>query len=694
MNPFPDCVVVSRDAALQRTLAACVNASVSLRAVDRADRLGELLDEAPHLPLVLDLRQDDAAALIPRCLAEWPRALVIALGPPRSDPVRAAEAAGAYAAEDVAADRLRLQALLRRALDHARLLRERDALRDAPAPAKSPADTILRPAGGRIGWLPLQHFSRAFRHAGDVQSLVDQVVEAIASATLVMRAGLFARLRDGAAFRLRSGLRCLGPVHDLEFADGDPLVRWMSAHAHLISRSTLDYLQTPSERALLKQALDAMGAEVIVPLQGQKRLSGWLFIGHRATGLPFSHEDLEALMILADHVAVILENALLSEDHAVQKTLAETLLHSLPTGIVTADAGGTVRWCNDVAGAILDIAPERVLNQPVSMLGSRLADLIWRGLETDAPPEPCDLADPSGTRHLSAHVRRLSARGQCLGAVALIQDLTRERTLIQQQAALDRRAFWNELAAAMSHEIRNPLVAISTFAQLLPERYADPEFRTEFRSVVEREIERLNNITEQINAFAHPPDPVVHPVDMGDVLRKSLDEARGRDAAFARVPASLDLEPDLPPLTGDGRALQEACTHLVVNALEAASAGPKPRIDLAAAFDAAAGDSGLSIRIRDNGRGIPAEHMAKLFSPFYTTKARGLGLGLAIAQRTVRDHGGRIDVDSGPTGTEVRIRLPAAPAPAGAAGVNALHNGPQPVSCPSQAEPEPGADHR
>ena len=328
------------------------------------------------------------------------------------------------------------------------------------------------------------------------------------------------------------------------------------------------------------------------------------------------------------------------------------------------------------------------------MLGSRLADLVWRALRGESAREPCELAEADGRRPHSVQVRALVHGGQLLGAVALIHDLSRERSLMEKQAYLERRTFWNELAAAMSHEIRNPLVAISTYAQLLPDRYADPEFRHEFKRVVAAEIARLNGITEQINAFAHPPDPVVHPVDMGDVLRKSLDEARGRDAAFARVPASLDLEPDLPPLTGDGRALQEACTHLVVNALEAASAGPKPRIDLAAAFDAAAGDSGLSIRIRDNGRGIPAEHMAKLFSPFYTTKARGLGLGLAIAQRTVRDHGGRIDVDSGPTGTEVRIRLPAAPAPAGAAGVNALHNGPQPVSCPSQAEPEPGADHR
>ncbi len=673
MNPFPDGVVYSRDDALQRKLAACVDASVSLRAVDRADRLDALLAQAPALPLVLDLRQDDAAALLPRCLAEWPRALVIALGLPRSDPLRAAEAAGVYAAEDLEADRPRLQALLRRALDHARLLREHHALREGAAAAAPPPEAARRPPGGRIGWPPLQHFSRAFRHAGNVQSLVDQIVEAIASATLVMRAGLFARLRDSTAFRLRSGLRCLETVHELEFTERDPLVRWMSAHAHLVSRSTLAYLQTPSERALLTQALDAMGAEVIIPLQGQQRLSGWLFVGHRATGLPFAHEDLEELMILADHVAVILEHALLSEEHAVQKTLAETLLHSLPTGIVTTDAGGTVRWCNAVAGTVLDIAPERVLNQPVSMLGSRLADLIWRALEQDAAPDPCNLEDPAKTRHLSAHVRRLSDHGQCLGAVALIQDVTRDRALIQQQAALDRLAFWNELAAAMSHEIRNPLVAISTFAQLLPERYADPEFRTEFHSVVAREIERLNNITEQINAFAHPPEPTFRDLDLGALLAQSLAIARAADPAFAAVPVTLDVSPGTSPLTGDERSLREGFGHLLTNAFEAVAGKPRPTVRVTATPLSAPGwPDAVLVEVRDNGDGIPAELLSKVYSPFCTTKARGMGLGLAIAQRTTRDHQGDIRIDSTREGTGVIVVLPRrgphAPPPAAPAG--------------------------
>lgn len=646
---------------MRQRLTAFLEAEAQVLPVERVENLEAILPHAPYVLVVLDLRQNDSVKLLPRFRQEWPRAVVIVLGFPRTAPMLAAEEYGIYAAEDINADRKRIQGLLARAFDYARVLRENESLREKAARGGTQAATEpgpRRPAG-RNGLLPLQHFSRAFRYADNVQNLLNQIVEAIASAALVPRAGIFARLRDSATFRLRSGLHCLEATQTLEFAECDPLTRWMSSNAHLVSRSTLEYISDPLDRTLLEQALDAMGAEVILPLQGQQRLSGWLFVGHRATGVPFDHEDLEELMVIADHVAVILENALLHEEITVQKMLAETLLHSLPTGIVTTDASGIIRWCNSVASQVLDIAQERVMNQPVAMLGSRLADLIWRTLQGESFPEACELTEAGGRRHLSVQLRRLTDHDQCLGAVALIHDLTRERALLEKQSQLERLAFWNELAAAMSHEIRNPLVAISTFAQLLPERYADPEFRNEFRNVAAQEIGRLNGITEQINAFAHPPEPVFKELDLGQVLEKSVTLARQRDATFGETPVALTVAPNLPPLAGDERALKECFAHLLVNALEAVAKEKKPHIQVTAdTLHAKDRTAGIVVGIRDNGKGIPPDMQCKVFSPFYTTKARGMGLGLAIAQRTILDHGGQVQLDSTKAGTGVTITLP------------------------------------
>lgn len=644
---------------MRQRLTAFLKAMAQVISMDRVENLEATLPHAPHTIVVLDLRQNDSVKLLPRFRQEWHTAVVIALGLPRTEPMLAAEEC-IYAAEDINAERTQIQGLIARAMDYARVLNENQILRGKTTVAGAQAATNPDPRrqAGRNGLLPLQHFSRAFRYADNVQNLLNQMVEAIASAALVSRAGIFARLRDSATFRLRSGLRCLEATQKLEFTERDPLARWISSNAHMVSRSTLEYINDPLDRTILQQALDAMGAEAILPLQGQQRLSGWLFVGQRATGVPFDHEDLEELMVIADHVAVILENALLQEEITVQKMLAETLLHSLPTGIVTTDAKGIIRWCNSVASQVLDIAQERIMNQPIAMLGSQLADLIWRTLKGEPLPDACELMETGGRRHLSAQLRRLTDHDQCLGAVALIHDLTRERALMEKQSHVERMTFWNELAAAMSHEIRNPLVAISTFAQLLPERYADPEFRNEFRNVAAQEIKRLNGITEQINAFAHPPEPMFKELDLGQVLEKSVTLARQRDAAFGKTPVALTVAPNLPPLAGDERALKECFAHLIVNALEAVAKERNPRIQVTSDMLYANGQPiGIVVGIRDNGKGIPPDMLAKVFSPFYTTKAQGMGLGLAIAQHTILDHGGQIKLDSTHAGTGVTITL-------------------------------------
>src|SRR5205814_2834656 len=143
--------------------------------------------------------------------------------------------------------------------------------------------------------------------------------------------------------------------------------------------------QTPdrAQRSLLRRALDTFGAEVILPLYARGQIIGWLFFGHRLTGQRFEYADLEGLMILAEHVSTVLENALLSEEITLQKTLAETLLKSIPPGIVATDENAIVRGFNPTAEQILGLSGKDVLNKPVEAVGSRLAGFIREALESN-----------------------------------------------------------------------------------------------------------------------------------------------------------------------------------------------------------------------------------------------------------------------------------------------------------------------
>ena len=660
MIPSPVCILYSQDADLARRVKAFLSALAQVRHVSSPDRLDAVLQQNSPAILVLDLRAKEGRDLLEQIQVALPEILIIALGTLRSEPLREVEQSGIYAAEDLHIDRRRLQALVSRGFDHLRVLQENRDLREhALAPlTPEPVRRIEAASDRRDTAMPLLRFPRVFRRFDNVEALLASVVESVADATGVGRVGIFSKIRQGDRYRLRAGLRCLPETYDLEYAERDSLVRWFELHAHLISRANLPQVDA-AQRTLMRRALDTFAAEVIVPLHARGQIIGWLFFGHRVTGERFDSHDLEGLMLLAEHVSTVLENALLYEEVTLQKTLAETLLKSIPPGIVATDEEATIRWFNPTAEQILGVAARDALNQPVEAAGSRIAAFLRETLDARENLPPRQWIDPNTRRSLSVETRRLVDQKNPLGAVAVVHDLTAEDTLRQKQDLVDRAAFWTDLAASMSHEIRNPLVAIKTFAQLLPERFEDADFRKDFNEIVVQEIDRLDKIITQINDFAHPSELVMKSVDLRSSVKKAIDLARVRIAKNG-VAIDTTLPNDLPRVLGDEEALTEVFAHLVANAAEATSGQSKPRISLAAK-SIRDGDraSGVVITVQDNGKGISPDLREKIFSPFCTTKARGMGLGLPIVKRTVFDHNGRVDIDSNPNGTSVSVMLPA-----------------------------------
>jgi PAS domain S-box-containing protein len=515
MMVTPVCILYTQDVDLGRRVKAFLRVLAQVRHVTDADRLDAVLQQTSPAVLLIDLRATDAVDLLDQLQTDWPEVLIIALGTPRSEPLREAEQTGIYAAEDLQLDRRRFQALVTRAFDHLRVMQENRELRDQTlmAPPPEPPRRVDFVPERHASSMPLLRFPRVFRRFDNVESLLANVVEGVADAAGVTRVGIFSRIRQSDRYRLRAGLRCLPETHDVEYGERDPLVRWFELHAHLISRSGLAHAEQ-AHRALMRRALDTFGAEVIVPLHARGRIIGWLFVGHRMTGQRFDYPDLENLMLLAEHVSTVLENTLLYEEVTVQKTLAETLLKSIPPGIVATDEEAIIRWFNPTAEEILGIKAADVLNRPVEAAGTRLASFLRGTLEAKDHLPPQQWIDKTTRRSLSVETRRLVDNRTPLGAVAVVQDLTAEENLRQKQDLLDRASFWTDLAASMSHEVRNPLVAIKTFAQLLPERFDDPDFRKDFNEIVVQEVDRLDKIITQINNFAHPPELVMKPIDL------------------------------------------------------------------------------------------------------------------------------------------------------------------------------------
>src|SRR5919201_2484303 len=379
MIPTPVCVLYTRDPDLLRRVKAFLRSMAQLRHVSDVERLEPVLQQNSPALLIVDLRDKESRDVLEQVQQDRSNVVVIALGIPRSEPLREAEQSGIYAAEDVQLDRQHFQALAARAFDYLRLLQENRELREESTSTAlnhplSAVDIVSERNAPPT--LPLLRLPRVFRRSDNVDELLVNVVEDIAYAAGVTRVGIFSKIRKGDRFRLRAGLRCLPETSEVDFGSRDPLVRWFERHAHLIDRRNVAETAERAERSLLRRSLDTFGAEVIVPLYARGRITGWIFFGHRVTGQPFSASDLERLMILAEHVSTVLENALLYEETTLQKTLAETLLKAIPPGIAATDEQGIIRWFNPAAEQILGIPSKEVLEKPVEAAGSRLADLV------------------------------------------------------------------------------------------------------------------------------------------------------------------------------------------------------------------------------------------------------------------------------------------------------------------------------
>lgn len=257
----------------------------------------------------------------------------------------------------------------------------------------------------------------------------------------------------------------------------------------------------------------------------------------------------------------------------------------------------------------------------------------------------------------------------------------REQRLIRSE----RLATVGRMASQITHEVRNPLASIGLYAELLGDELNDkPEARRLVTSIIS-EVDRLTEITETYLRFARLPKPKLEREDLGALVIAVAEFAR---AELAQAGIALTTEIGQGPLdvAADEGQIRQALLNLIRNAREAMTAGGRLWVRVAG-IDSA----NVEVQIADTGPGISEQDLPKIFDPFFSTKAKGTGLGLAVVHQIVSEHGGRIRAEIPPEGgTVFRVRLPAWPgAVAGGAERATLSDGPSVRERGTGGDPEP-----
>jgi signal transduction histidine kinase len=224
----------------------------------------------------------------------------------------------------------------------------------------------------------------------------------------------------------------------------------------------------------------------------------------------------------------------------------------------------------------------------------------------------------------------------------------------------DRLSSLGLLTAGLAHEIRNPLVAIRTFTQLLPERYDDAAFREVFQGLALKEVDRICGLINDLLSFARPSRPNIAEENLNEVVdgvgRILESQAKDKDVKIVR-----DFSADLPKAWIDREQLKQVFMNLILNAIQAMRDGGSLVIAtrLTTIDDGNSSSPCVQVEIRDTGIGIPEENLEHIFDPFFTNKDGGSGLGLSISHQIIEEHGGRILVRSRvKEGTSFFVNLP------------------------------------
>ena len=245
-------------------------------------------------------------------------------------------------------------------------------------------------------------------------------------------------------------------------------------------------------------------------------------------------------------------------------------------------------------------------------------------------------------------------RRELEGATAQLARVNRElQDSFEQIKRADRLSAIGQLSASLAHEIRNPLGSIEGAASLLEQPGTPQEIRGKSLQVIRKEVQRLNRLLTDLLDFARPRRPEFQPVDMRAVV-DSVVALAAHSAAQAGVEIRRDYPPAPAPVECDAEQLKQVILNLAINAMQAMPRGGVLQLAVAPA------GPGVRIRVSDEGQGIAPQDMDKIFDPFFTTKAHGTGLGLAVAQQIVAQHGGRVTAaPNTPHGTTFTVELPA-----------------------------------
>lgn len=332
-------------------------------------------------------------------------------------------------------------------------------------------------------------------------------------------------------------------------------------------------------------------------------------------------------------------------------TYTASIVNNMPNGLITLDVLGEPVMINQAARHLFGWSdqPERALSRAavIQALSREFNPLLKRGEKILEKEFEAQL-DPNTILPLAVSASQVPAEGGP-GSVFILRDLRQIRALEDQVRQNEKLAALGRLAAGIAHEVRNPLSSMRGLARFLARDLDEKSREAEYLKVMVEEIDRLNRVVTGLLDFARPRPADLKPIDFNEIARHT-SHLVADDAKARKVSIREDMAPEKPVILVDRDQAIQAMLNVLLNALEAMPQGGRVTINTKTA------DGFGLYMVEDSGPGFPAKDRSKLIDPFYTTKEKGTGLGLAQVASIMTAHGGRLELGGEP-GMGARVVL-------------------------------------
>ncbi|HIE51355.1 MAG TPA: PAS domain S-box protein [Armatimonadetes bacterium] len=422
-----------------------------------------------------------------------------------------------------------------------------------------------------------------------------------------------------------------------------------------------------AEREEVQQGFEQLQAKIVVPILLQDQLLGLLAIGENQAERGYTQEDLDTFVALAHEAAAALQNAQLVQQLQATYEYALRVIETMPVGVCSVDQRLTISAWNRTMADLSNISAEAVLNRSLTEVAENNGgwpglEVIRAALKTGEPQSVYDLEFPlqnGAKRIVNLYVSPLQEGEEIVEAVAVYEDITERQQLEQELNEAQRLAYAGQLAANVSHEIKNVLLGISGYVQMIQRKRKEYDPKT---------LERLDIILQSSNrcrdlilallsvsrSSMDPASSVPRPVNLTQVLKEVKELILGlRDAKGIDIQLVM-AEPELV-VKGIFNELHQVFLNLTTNALQAMHNRGTLRLE------ARAHNGFAEVQVCDDGDGIPPEILPRIFDRYFTTKQDrgGTGLGLFNCQEIIQRHQGTIEVESQVgVGSTFTVKLP------------------------------------